>query len=126
MKMFTKDDLIHAYTRKQALEDGVLIDASEMAKAAGFRHPFALTQAAWAECVAVPDEVRGEQDETGRLWDVLNVLAFAAKVAKGPELRFSLNVRNSDDAPALAALKAVCGPDDDGAPCITVMLEGED
>ena len=124
--MFTNDDLIYAYTRKQALEDGVLIDASETARAAGLRHPLALTQAAWAECVAVPDAVLGEQDETGRLWDVLNVLAFAAMVAKGPELRFTLDVKNSDDAPALVTLRAVCGPDDDGAPCITVMLEGED
>ncbi|MFC1562565.1 DUF6573 family protein [candidate division KSB1 bacterium] len=29
--MFQKEDLIYSYTRKQAIEDGVLIDVSETA-----------------------------------------------------------------------------------------------
>ena len=72
-----KDDVvIFSYTRAQAIADGVLVDASELAKEAGFRFPVAVTAGVWAECVAVPDGVAG-QDETGRLWDVLNVLRFA-------------------------------------------------
>lgn len=46
----------------------------------------------------------------------------------GPELQFELHVRldNADEIPPLVALKAVCGPNDDGSPCITVMLPEED
>jgi len=34
--------VIHTYTRAQAIEDGVLIDVSEMAREAGFRWPVAV------------------------------------------------------------------------------------
>ena len=51
-----KDDVvIFSYTRAQAIADGVLIDATELAKEAGFRIPVAVTAGVWAECVAVPD-----------------------------------------------------------------------
>jgi hypothetical protein len=37
------DFLIHAYSRSQAIEDGVLIDATATAREAGIRYPVALT-----------------------------------------------------------------------------------
>ncbi len=40
---------ISIYTRAQALDDGFLVDVSELAKEAGFRFPVALTRAAWAD-----------------------------------------------------------------------------
>lgn len=46
--MFEESDLIHRYTRAEALRDGVLIDVSQTARDAGFRYPVALTAAAWA------------------------------------------------------------------------------
>ncbi len=36
-------DLIFSYTRTQAIDDGVLIDATELARDAGFKWPVALT-----------------------------------------------------------------------------------
>jgi hypothetical protein len=68
--MFEEADLIHSYTRADALRDGVLIDVSPTAREAGIRYPVALTRAAWGRCVAVPPGVLC-QDESGRLWDVL-------------------------------------------------------
>jgi hypothetical protein len=41
--MFENADLIHRYTRADALRDGVLIDASATAKEAGIVFPVALT-----------------------------------------------------------------------------------
>lgn len=127
--MFSNDDIIFAYTRRQALEDGVLRDASETAREAGFRFPVALTAAAWAECVSVP-EGASCQDEPGRLWDVLVTLRFAIKLGLGDSqssLRFALYVQqHCGEEPEPTELKAVCGPDDDGSPCITVMLPNED
>ena len=126
--MFEKTDLIFAYTRRQAIEDGVLVDVTDAAKEAGFSVPVALTCAAWAEYVTVPDGVSG-QDEKGRLWDVLSMLRFHIGLwgADVSEVRFSLYVLNrAGDEPELGELKAVCGPDDDGMPCVTIMLTHED
>jgi hypothetical protein len=126
--MFEQSALIHSYSRSQAIEDGVLIDVSSTAKDAGFRYPVALTCAAWAKCVAVPRGVRC-QDEAVRLWDVLYVLRLAIGRSDGsPEVRFGVHVRNDnrERAPPLVRLKALCGPDDDGSPCITVLLPDED
>ena len=121
--------LIFSYTRAQAIADGVLVDVSKLAKEAGFRFPVAVTAAVWAECVAVPDGVAG-QDETGRLWDVLNMLRFAiASQQKDSErVDFAVHVRkdNSEGFPPLVRLYALCGPGDDAEPVITVMQPGED
>jgi hypothetical protein len=46
--MFEKADLIHRYSRADALRGGVLIDVSATAREAGIRWPAVLTQAAWA------------------------------------------------------------------------------
>jgi len=126
--MFDNDDLIHRYSRADAIRDGVLIDVSEAAKEAGFKFPVALTSAVWAECVAVPPGVL-YQDEAGRLWDVLWLLACAIKGgADGPEVRFAVHVRNDnrEGTPPLVQLKALCGPGDQGEPVITIMLPDED
>src|SRR4051794_36967081 len=49
--MFEEFDLIHRYSRADALRDGVLIDVSPTAAEAGFRWPVALTRAVWERCV---------------------------------------------------------------------------
>jgi hypothetical protein len=123
--MFENADLIHRYSRADALRDGVLIDASATAREAGLRWPVALTRAAWERCVTVPPGVAC-QDEAGRLWDVVWLLRCAVGQG-GPEVRFGVHVRNDnrERTPPLVRLKALCGPGDDGAPCITVMLADE-
>jgi hypothetical protein len=55
---FEREDLIHSYSRADALADGTLIDAASVATEAGIRFPVALTAAVWARCVAVPPGVR--------------------------------------------------------------------
>ena len=126
--MFENADLIHRYTRAQALADGVLIDVSTVAREAGITYPVALTSAAWGRCVTVPPGVEC-QDEAGRLWDVLFLLALAIHRSDGgAEVRFGVHVRddNSEGTPPLVRLKAVCGPDDQGEPVVTVLLPEED
>jgi Family of unknown function (DUF6573) len=126
--MFEEADPIHRYTRADALRDGVLIDASAVAREAGIRYPVALTSAAWARSVAVPPGVEC-QDEAGRLWDVLWLLRCAAgRSDGGPEVRFGVHVcrDNRDRTPPLVRLKAMCGPGDQGEPVVTVMLPDED
>jgi hypothetical protein len=118
-------EVIYAYTRTQAIADGVLIDVTETAKEAGFRIPAALTSAAWAECVAVPEGVEG-QDEAGRLWDVLFMChLYARRNGEAQEMLFQLLVRKTGRTETVT-LKAVCGPDDSGEPCLTIMQPDED
>ena len=123
---------IHTYTRCQAIDDGVLVDVSEIAREAGVRIPVAITRAAWADCVAWNDADNKRQcyqDEAGRLWDVVWMLSVAARRATSSEIRFQLyrvprggrGVR-----PRLVTLKAVCGAGDDAEPVITIMQPSED
>jgi hypothetical protein len=124
--VFTDDDVIHSYSRAQALDDGVLVDAGKLAEEAGFRFPVALTRSAWDQYVAVPDGVSG-QDEQQRLRYLLGMLRFAVSLNGGmSELRFMLDVETGNDECEFVILKAVCGPNDDASPCITVMMLDED
>jgi len=126
---FAGAEMLYAYTRKDALNDGVQIDVSSVAREAGLKFPVFLTRAVWDKYVRVPDGVRC-QDETGRLWDVVWMLRCAARRTVGSEMRFQLHVRNDnrDRTPPLVTLKAVCGPldIDDPQPAITVLLPDED
>lgn len=125
---FAGFDLIHSYTRQQAIEDGVLVDVTEVARVAGFCHPVAMTATVFGAYVDAPTGVPG-QDAAGRLWDILWMLRHAIRGSSGSgrELRFQLHVQNAEAAPPrLVTLKAVCGPDDDGEPVVTIMLPDED
>lgn len=122
--------LISAYTRKQAIADGCLIDVTETAEEAGFQVPVALTRTVWARYVEVPEGVEC-QDEAGRLWDVLCMCRHWILFRREPGqyvIRFVVHVRNDnhEGEPPVVQLKAVCGPADDGSPCITIMLPDED
>jgi hypothetical protein len=125
--LFEGADLIHAYTRKQALADGVLIDVTTTAKEAGFCFPVAVTADLWSQYVRVPHGLEG-QDEAGRLWDVLQMLRYAIRQRHdhADTILFTVSVRNDQRQPQSVKLKAVCGPDDAGAPCFTLMLPEED
>ena len=126
-RLFEGADVIHSYTRKQAIADGVLVDVTTVAKEAGIRYPTALTQAVWCKYVEVPPDVEG-QDEAGRLWDILWMMKWAIAKSRdgGDTLKFQLRVRNDNKRAELVTLKAMCGPDDHANPCITVLLPDED
>jgi hypothetical protein len=125
--MFDEKDLIHTYSRAEALADGVLVDVTETAREAGIKYPVALTRAVWCRYVEVPEGVEC-QDEAGRLWDVLWMLAVSIRRSREPSeaLSYQLYVKNDNRKSKLVTLKAVCGPGDDGSPCITVMTPEED
>ena len=119
-------EVISSYSRAQAIEDGVLIDVSEVAKEAGIKFPVAVTRTVWDGYI-VPDP-RAEkygQSESGRLWDVLNLLRHAARRG-GSELIFAVYFIMKERQKRLVTLKAVCGPGDEAEPVITVMLPEED
>ena len=119
-------ETIFAYSRREALADGVLVDISPLAAEAAFRFPVAVTSAVWTACIAVP-EACPWQDETGRTWDILMMLHHAIKTGPSSNLiRFTVLVQNDEGPPQPVVLKATCGPGDDPSPVITIMFPCED
>lgn len=127
-------DVIFSYTRKQAIEDGVLIDVSSLAKEAGMKYPTVVTAEVWASYVEVPEKAK-YQDETGRLWDILWMLYMSIKhpsiasyySLENSEIHFKVYVHQDDSKPSeLVTFKALCGPGDEGEPVMTIMMPWED
>lgn len=123
--LFSDADLIHAYSRKEALEDGVLRDVSDRAREAGFRVPVAVTAALWEDITNIPSG-RSFQDVEGRLWDVLwmGLRAIQNSKERGSTLRYSLVMPVG--ARTAYTVKLVCGPGDNAEPVITLMRPEED
>jgi len=133
-------DAIFIYTRRQAIEDGVLVDLMQaetesLVREAGFTIPLAMTATAFATTVGpIGGELPPGQDLTGRLWDVLMLLKAAIRQlaarnhplpADSDRVHSTVavwNGRRHEDV----NLWALIGPADRGEPVITIMLEAED
>ena len=123
------DNVISIYTRAQALQDGVLVDVSDLAREAGFTWPTALSDHLYhSYIVPALDLVAEGQSITGRLWDTLMVLRHAIRSSKDDSyLRFTVLFQMSPGAaPVPVELVSVAGPDDDSSPCLTIMLLEDD
>lgn len=126
-------DVIYAYTRAQAIEDGELIDVTKTAKETGFTLPVAVTRAVWDQYIdwtPADDDKQTVQQTSGRLWDVLWMLYLACRRCAGESLlTYRLYVIPRDGhskKPRQIELKAVISGGDEGEPVITVMLPNED
>ena len=116
--------IIFSYTRKQALLDGVLIDVTDDAKAAGFKIPVAIGDNLFHQYVTPPDGLEGEgQSIAGRLHDVFEMLKAAIRNESAQnrvlfEVLFLMSPGKLEKVPILA----VVGPGDDGGPVMTICL----
>ena len=125
--MFEDAELIHRYTRAEALEDGTLVDVTGTAEGVGFRIPVALTRTAWSDCIAWTEEDNERvvyQDESGRLWDLLWMAINAARRnTEASRLEFKV-LRVPRDSrtgqPVSVTLVLDIGPGDQGEAVITI------
>ena len=131
---------IAVYSRRQAIEDGVLVDLSEIITPCPFKYPVAMTRAAWAATVEAGGTwqadgdgesltLPGGQDVKGRTWDVFMTLLATIKRASGPTDRVCFAVLvdvHGNGRKTRVDLESICGPGDDAPPVITIMLQGED
>lgn len=129
--MFGEADVVSSYTRALALEDGVLVDVTTMAREAGFKVPVAMTNAAWCQCVAWGEEDKPGlgQSEDGRLWDVLFLAVMATRKVEGPQAPFSVYSVPREGVgvtPEKMELYLWIHPGDAGDPVCTILLEEED
>jgi hypothetical protein len=122
-------EVIYAYTRSQAVADGVQVEVTKTAQEAGIKFPMFLTRAVFDTYVSVPEGVTG-QDEAGRLWDLvwMSRMAIARARAGADRISVAVYVRNDDRTARLVKLVATCGPldIDDPQPAITLMMPDED
>lgn len=133
--LFGGADVISTYSRRQAIEDGVLVQLSgpgyqgeswvpAMCAEAGFKFPIAVTSEVFHECIALtPKASEMLNDMQGRLWDVLGMLRYAIRKqpADASELLFKVYIVRNRRKPDCVTLKSVCGPGDDGSPVLTIM-----
>ena len=123
--IFGTDEIIFSYLREDALEDGVLVDVSEMAKEAGFRFPVAITQDLHATITPNDTEKSYGQSYDGRLWDVLWMAIVAGRQSEASRIHYNMILAEGKlDASRLKqrtlTLLADVGPGDHGEPVITI------
>lgn len=105
-----QSDFIVVCTRDRALKDGMLVDASRLARELGFPGPVALSTACWEKCVAV-DESASRQSVEGRLWNVLIDLRDVLRNGSRRvfEFDFSVDVFNKDGEVEPVPMKVFIG-----------------
>jgi hypothetical protein len=126
--MFEDADLIHSYSRADAIEDGTLVDVTETAKDAGYRVPVALTAAVWGDCVSWSPEDSARvsyQDEPGRLWDVVWMAGLTGRRDLKGEGSVSFTIHrvprdSKTRRPVPVTLLLDLSPGDDGEPVVTI------
>jgi len=130
MSRFWDDfDVIHTYTRQEAIEDGVLINASvgDLAEVSQehYKYPVAMTAAVWDlidQAVKHPDWCN---DYKG-VWHDILWMSRMYPVKKWETGRLFQAVITGTGRKRKHTLKIECGPGDDGEPVLTIMLPEED
>lgn len=127
-------EVISAYSRANAIADGVLIDVTQAAAARGFKVPVALTHSVYADCVQWTDADTERknlyQDEAGRLADVLSMALIAIRTNHPDADRLVFRVVRVPNAGKVREAQTVklvmqIGPGDDLEPVITIMQHEE-
>ncbi len=111
--MSSEPEIISWYGREEAVEDGVLVDVSDMAKIAGIRYPVAITKTIWEKYINFPDK-----DE--RLWNLLWEFRIKALHNQTDQLSFNMSFEVNGKR-ELVIIWAVCSPGDLFEPVITIM-----
>ena len=155
----TADEFVEVtsvYTRRQAIEDGVLVDCEQAPMGEMRRQlmkwPLAMTTTAFHRYVWPIDgeaNLPPGQSLEGRFWDVVWMFHAAAKgtvpaqridpcnllfdfycIVADPVLssneRIDVTAKSGPEGMRLVTLKAVSGPGDDGEPVMTIMLPEEE
>ena len=117
----------YCYSRKQAIEDGLLIDVTITAQEAGFNWPIAISSAVWYRYIVPFENLSDlEYGKQSRLWDVLVALLYSASRKSDTIMYFKIPFLTISRKRIIVTLKAVAGFDDKGESVITIMLPDED
>lgn len=113
-------ELISKYTRANAIDDGVLVDVTEMAREKGFKCPVAINSS--VQAILESGLKKKKEDYKGRLSDLLFLAYMAARKAGGnSEIFFSVGIGRK-----IENFKMMAGPGDNAELVITITLPDED
>jgi hypothetical protein len=114
-------ETIYSYSRAQAIDDGVLVDLSNVDSIRQhWKHPFACTSAVW---MIVEEALTKEgQDLAGICHDISIMAKLALRGGReGDQVLFTVIITRRKHQ-----LKLHIGPGDTAAPVLTLMLPNED
>ncbi|MEQ1828364.1 MAG: DUF6573 family protein [Pirellula sp.] len=122
---FEDADVISAYSRAEAIEDGVLIDVSEAARDIGITLHTVVTPGVWSEFVGAPI-FSDWGTENHRLKQLLNCAVRAVERSDDSVSFFSIEMARNESVVKEIAFRVQRGPGDNLEPVLTVMLRHED
>lgn len=128
-------DLVYVYSRKQALEDGIQVDANtgdlgEVTRQ-HFKYPVYMTKSVYDLMQRAVNNKRWGNDLKGVWHDILSMSRFPVRRWHTPEgfeqVEFRVIIRGAGRK-SIYNLIATVGPTDfdDPSPCVTFQLPGED
>ena len=114
-------EVIYSYSRKQAIQDGVLVELSLLfpEETRIYKFPVACTASVWE----ILNRGAEHKDLKGRVWDLCFMSAKGGIVSRPDPTTVVFDVLIAGHR---ERLKAVCGPGDNAEPVITVMARHED
>jgi hypothetical protein len=122
---FEGAEIIHSYSRAEAIEDGVLIDVSKQAAEVGITLHTAVTPAVWAELIGNPKwEAWGTEDQ--RLKRLLSDACSELEKRASDIAFFCIRMADLGVMVGEIHIRAQRGPGDNLEPVLTVMLGHED
>jgi hypothetical protein len=114
-------EVIYSFSRAQAIEDGVLVDLSNVDSIRQhWIHPFACTSAVWA---IIEEALKQDgQDVSGICHDISTMAKLALRGGReSDQVLFTVIITGRTHS-----LKLHIGPGDTAAPVLTLMLLNED
>lgn len=124
--MFKNEDIIYAYTRKNALEDGVQVllngESGDMAKQCGYKWPVYMTHSVLAIIEEAIEKRKGYLCFNGILWDILHMSRVASRQTSPQSVEFEVKI-----AGKIYTMWVETGATDidDPTPCLTFSLPSE-
>jgi len=121
-------EVIHSYTRAQAIADGVLVDVTATARKCGFVLPVAMTATLFADCEGWAECSDWGNGEPTAEQFVEWLLCFARETIRASRSihsdRLTLSLAHFAGRTKSAVIHV--GPGDDAEPVMTLMYPGEE
>lgn len=128
--MFENAEIIHTYTRKEAIEDGYQTkledENANLVKEAGYKYPVFLTSGVLGLIEKAVASEKDCNDFTGVLWDILHMSRAAGQPVNDRMTKFKVIITGTGRQKE-HEMYIECGAMDfdDPAPVLTIMLPEE-
>lgn len=119
-------EIVSIYTRREAIQDGALMDVSDVATEAGFNFPVAITSA--VHSILETSAKKCGETIDWPIWDLLTMLKFnIGKNKDSDRINFKACFYSPEAKKKIDMdFYSLIGPGDDAEPVITIMLPNED